>query len=58
MAEVSQTVFWRHPFNSLCSSKDLEEYIVLEVEPVRSTGHLPATVHSPHNKVLKGLVLV
>lgn len=52
MAEVSQTVFWRHPFKSLCGSKDLEEYIVLEVEPVRSTSHLTTTAHLSYKFLL------
>ncbi|XP_069939784.1 60S ribosomal export protein NMD3 [Cherax quadricarinatus] len=30
LAEVSSTVFWRTPFNSLCTSKKLTEFVVMD----------------------------
>ncbi|XP_063976766.1 60S ribosomal export protein NMD3 isoform X2 [Diachasmimorpha longicaudata] len=35
IAEVSATVYWRHPFNSICNPKQLTEYIVMDIEPMR-----------------------
>ncbi|XP_031837642.1 60S ribosomal export protein NMD3 [Nomia melanderi] len=34
IAEVSSTLYWRHPFNSICDPKQLIEYIVMDIEPI------------------------
>jgi len=34
VAELSATTFWRQPFGTLCSCKNLVEFIVMEVEPI------------------------
>nr|CAD7597249.1 unnamed protein product [Timema genevievae] len=35
IAEISSTVFWRHPFDSICNPKQLTEYIVMDLEPIK-----------------------
>eukprot|EP00058_Branchiostoma_floridae_P003994 XP_002589482.1 hypothetical protein BRAFLDRAFT_125192 [Branchiostoma floridae] len=35
IADVTAPVFWRTPFQSLCEPRQLTEYMVLEVEPIR-----------------------
>jgi len=35
VAEVSATVYWRYNFNSICDPKQLTEYIVMDIEPVK-----------------------
>lgn len=35
IAEVSATVYWRYPFNSICNPKQLIEYVVMDIEPVK-----------------------
>ncbi|CAG8496610.1 9786_t:CDS:2 [Dentiscutata erythropus] len=37
VSEVSTSVYWRQPFNSLATTKNLVEYYVLDVEPLGST---------------------
>ncbi|XP_026466185.1 60S ribosomal export protein NMD3-like [Ctenocephalides felis] len=32
IAEVSSTVFWRQPFDSICNPKQLTEYIIMDIE--------------------------
>ena len=32
MAEVSGTTFWRYPFQSLCQPKQLQEFIVMDIQ--------------------------
>ena len=32
VGEVTGQAFWRTPFNSICSAKQLTEYIVLQIE--------------------------
>lgn len=36
--EVTPTVYWRAPFDSLASVSELKEFVVLDVEPARSQG--------------------
>lgn len=35
VAEVDANTYWRNPFNSLCNPKQLEEFIVMEMDVVR-----------------------
>ncbi|XP_063243465.1 60S ribosomal export protein NMD3 [Bacillus rossius redtenbacheri] len=35
IAEVSGTVFWRNPFSSICNPKQLTEYVVMDLEPIK-----------------------
>lgn len=35
VAEVSSNIYWRHPFNSICNPKQLKEYIVINIEPIK-----------------------
>ncbi|KAJ8894384.1 hypothetical protein PR048_007035 [Dryococelus australis] len=35
IAEVSGTLFWRYPFSSICNPKQLTEYVVMDIEPIR-----------------------
>ena len=35
VAEVSSNVFWRYPFNSICNPKQLKEYVVMDIEPIK-----------------------
>ncbi|OZJ04343.1 hypothetical protein BZG36_02381 [Bifiguratus adelaidae] len=37
VADIQTTAYWRTPFNSLASAKELTEYYVLDVEPVGPT---------------------
>jgi nonsense-mediated mRNA decay protein 3 len=32
VAEVSSTIFWRYPFDSICDPKQLTEYIVMDID--------------------------
>lgn len=34
VAEVPSTTFWRYPFGTMCISRNLTEFIVMEVEPI------------------------
>ncbi|XP_012231936.1 60S ribosomal export protein NMD3 [Linepithema humile] len=35
IAEVSSTVYWRFNFQSICNPKQLTEYIVMDIEPLK-----------------------
>uniref|UniRef100_A0A671NV83 60S ribosomal export protein NMD3 n=1 Tax=Sinocyclocheilus anshuiensis TaxID=1608454 RepID=A0A671NV83_9TELE len=35
VAEVDGSTFWRHPFSSLCSPRQLEEFIVMDIDIIR-----------------------
>lgn len=35
IAEVSSTVYWRDPFKSICNPKQLTEYVVMDIEPIK-----------------------
>lgn len=35
VAEVSSTVYWRYNFNSICNPKQLTEYVVMDIEPIK-----------------------
>ncbi|XP_043261013.1 60S ribosomal export protein NMD3 [Colletes gigas] len=35
IAEVNSTLYWRHTFNSICNPKQLLEYTVMDIEPVK-----------------------
>ena len=35
MADVSRDVFWRTPFQSLCHPKQMQEFIVMQCDPIR-----------------------
>ncbi|XP_012143485.1 60S ribosomal export protein NMD3 isoform X2 [Megachile rotundata] len=35
IAEINATLYWRHPFNSICNPKQLIEYIVMDIEPIK-----------------------
>ncbi|RIB12914.1 NMD3 family-domain-containing protein [Gigaspora rosea] len=37
VSEISTSVYWRQPFNSLATTKNLVEYYVLDVEPLGPT---------------------
>eukprot|EP00118_Oscarella_pearsei_P013320 m.105562 g.105562 ORF g.105562 m.105562 type:complete len:501 (+) comp37230_c0_seq10:145-1647(+) len=55
-AEVPAAVFWRYPFESLCDSRRLTEYIVLDVESAVAVHHrLP---RAPHSKFVLAEVCV
>ncbi|KAG8907133.1 hypothetical protein FRB99_005241 [Tulasnella sp. 403] len=32
-ADIASTIYWRAPFESICSSSDLVEFVVLDIEP-------------------------
>jgi nonsense-mediated mRNA decay protein 3 len=34
VAEVSSTIFWRYPFDSICDPKQLTEYIVMDIDHI------------------------
>jgi len=34
VAELSSNNFWRQPFGTICSCKNLVEFVVMEVEPI------------------------
>ncbi|XP_015606312.1 60S ribosomal export protein NMD3 [Cephus cinctus] len=36
IAEVSSTVYWRYPFNSICNPKQLTEYVIMDIEPIKN----------------------
>ncbi|KAL8297932.1 hypothetical protein RB597_007075 [Gaeumannomyces tritici] len=33
-AEVPASIYWRHPFHSIAESKDLVEFIIMDIEPL------------------------
>lgn len=35
VAEVNSTLYWRHTFSSICDPKQLIEYTVMDIEPVK-----------------------
>lgn len=35
IAEVHATTYWRYPFNSICNPKQLTEYVVMDIEPIK-----------------------
>ncbi|XP_051521138.1 60S ribosomal export protein NMD3 isoform X1 [Myxocyprinus asiaticus] len=35
IAEVDCNTYWRHPFNSLCSPRKLEEFIIMDIDIIR-----------------------
>ncbi|XP_067307619.1 60S ribosomal export protein NMD3 [Pseudorasbora parva] len=35
VAEVDGSTYWRHPFNSLCSPRQLEQFIIMDMELIR-----------------------
>lgn len=37
VAEVSATVYWRYNFNSICNPKQLTEFVVMDIEPIKHT---------------------
>ncbi|XP_029672295.1 60S ribosomal export protein NMD3 [Formica exsecta] len=37
IAEVSATVYWRCNFNSICNPKQLTEFVVMDIEPIKHT---------------------
>lgn len=36
VAEVDGNTYWRHPFNSLCSPRQLEEFIIMDIDIIRN----------------------
>uniref|UniRef100_A0A8C4ZB72 60S ribosomal export protein NMD3 n=1 Tax=Gadus morhua TaxID=8049 RepID=A0A8C4ZB72_GADMO len=49
IAEVDGSTYWRYPFNSLCSPRQLEEFIVMDTEIIRDL-HLGAGAGFRSNK--------
>lgn len=37
VAEVNATIYSRHNFNSICNPKQLTEFVVMDVEPIKYT---------------------
>ncbi|XP_076749606.1 60S ribosomal export protein NMD3 [Xylocopa sonorina] len=35
IAELNATLYWRHAFNSICDPKQLIEYTVMDIEPIK-----------------------
>ncbi|XP_058793642.1 60S ribosomal export protein NMD3 [Phymastichus coffea] len=35
VTEVSANVYWRQPFNSICNPKQLKEFVVIDIEPIK-----------------------
>jgi len=35
VAEVDGNTFWRHPFSGLCGPRQLEEFIVMDIDIIR-----------------------
>lgn len=35
VAELDSNVYWRYNFNSICDTKQLIEYIVMDIEPIK-----------------------
>jgi len=35
VAELDSNVYWRYNFNSICDPKQLIEYIVMDIEPIK-----------------------
>lgn len=35
VAEVDGNTYWRNPFNSLCNPRQLEEFIVMDIDIIR-----------------------
>lgn len=35
IAEINATLYWRHAFNSICDPKQLVEYTVMDIEPIK-----------------------
>ncbi|XP_066583452.1 60S ribosomal export protein NMD3 [Prorops nasuta] len=35
IAEINSTIYWRHAFNSICDPKQLTEYVVMDIDPIK-----------------------
>ncbi|XP_043471212.1 60S ribosomal export protein NMD3 [Leptopilina heterotoma] len=35
VAEVNSTIYWRDPFKSICNPKQLTEYVIMDIEPIK-----------------------
>lgn len=35
VAEVSSTLYWRYPFHSICNPRQLKEFVVIDIEPIK-----------------------
>lgn len=49
VAEISSNVFWRSPFQSLCSLKNLTEYVVMDVDAVMDVDRKSFTGQGPRS---------
>ncbi|XP_014665717.1 PREDICTED: 60S ribosomal export protein NMD3-like, partial [Priapulus caudatus] len=49
-AEFPANVFWRSPFGTICSSKKLTEYVVMDVEQIaeKDRKHVPKPISQRH----------
>lgn len=50
VAEIDGNTYWRHPFNSLFNPKQLEEFIVMDINRVQEKKK-PAGAGARSNKV-------
>ncbi|KAF7991318.1 hypothetical protein HCN44_002880 [Aphidius gifuensis] len=60
IADVSATVYWRHPFNSICNPKQLTQYTVMDIEPIVATERkiFPGQGAISHKHVIADVWLV
>uniref|UniRef100_A0A671M2F3 60S ribosomal export protein NMD3 n=1 Tax=Sinocyclocheilus anshuiensis TaxID=1608454 RepID=A0A671M2F3_9TELE len=67
IAEVDGNTFWRHPFSSLCSPRQLEEFMVMDIDIIRDqklgagaglTSNKVKLLHTPVNNKKQGNMLI
>lgn len=67
VAEVDGSTYWRHPFNSLCSPRQLEEFLVMDIDVIRdqrlgagaglTSNKVRSPTHTSANKALLSMLL-
>ncbi|NP_001135423.1 nonsense-mediated mRNA 3 [Nasonia vitripennis] len=50
VAEISSNLYWQLPFNSVCNPKQLKEYVVIDIEPIKEKDKkkFPGQGHISH----------
>lgn len=54
VAELNGPTFWRSPFNNLCESKQLAEFIVMDLEFVSEKNRKHVAGHGPESHKVSG----
>ncbi|KAJ8683912.1 hypothetical protein QAD02_019704 [Eretmocerus hayati] len=60
VAEVSASLYWRQPFNTICNPKQLREYVVIDIEPIKEDNKkkFPGQGHISHKYAIADVWVV